>query len=572
MKKISTLLFFTFCFFTCPFSANAQNFLWGRSGGSSDPTQGPDDETVRDMAVDKNGNVYVLTIAQSTNRNVAGHPLSSFGNSDIVLASFKPDGNFRWAKVVGSSSIDDAFNLAIDNNGGVYFTGSVLNNDNPGHVDADATLAKTNQRQILVKYDTSGNFKWYRQPEDPALPDANNWVNTQTMSMDVDNVGNVYWLMWLYPGVYGGSLTVPSQGVYVLKYDAAGNFSYFKPDMDCSSYDYLGKYLTLDESNSQMYITGYKDNRGTLMMGGSTITNSMIIGCFNLNGVFQWKRENILTIGGFNGRPVIDNSGNIYLAGIAYGEFTGVPPHPADNFNGYTVTHSAGHSMPFIVKMDKAGNNIWAADAEVNAASSASAIALRNNNEVIIVGDFPGSLQWPGFGGTGINSPVNYGYDMFITRFDASNGAVLGMDRTSSSSGNNEFPTCIVADGNNNVYIGGRFDADMNVALDNLANPGGRSDWFLIKYGNMWPDNVNSFINDKDVLLYPNPAQNTINIDKVGAGTTLQLTDMTGRNLLTKQLQADHESMDVSQYPSGSYIIQLADKNGGRLTKKFVKG
>jgi phosphoribosyl-ATP pyrophosphohydrolase len=46
---------------------------------------------------------------------------------------------------------------------------------------------------------------------------------------------------------------------------------------------------------------------------------------------------------------------------------------------------------------------------------------------------------------------------------------------------------------------------------------------------------------------------------------------MAGRTLHTQTLQTSLEKLDISAYTTGSYIIQLTDKNGGRIVKKIVK-
>ncbi len=562
------MLLFAWCVLHFSFSATAQNFLWGRSGGSSDPSQGADDETVTDIATDRNGNVYILAPSLTAGRNVAGNPLPSYGYCDIVLSSFRPDGTFRWAKVIGGSDDDLPKGLQTDAKDGVYICAAVSSNSSPGHIDADATLAQNYQFFLLVKYDTAGNYQWHRQPEASTLPDGNSWNYTRSVAMDVDDAGNVYWLMSLYDGVYEGSLTVPALGLYILKYDAGGNFSYIKPDIEADMQAFPNMNMKIDDVDGRFYLSGYRSG-GTITMGGNVITNSMYIGCFNLDGTFNWKRENSRIGSGFSGRAVIDASSNIYLCGASNATLNGVPN---DNFNGYEVTHGGGSGTPFIIKMDKNGTNIWGADAVVNAASGATGIALRNN-EVVMSGVFPRLLEWPGYSGTGYNKPVNEGYDMFITRFDAGNGAVLGIDKVGSTFGYNEFSTCMASDGRGNVYIGGEFAADMNVnSLYNLTSTGGQTDWFVIKYGDMWPANVNVFVSDKDVIIYPNPAYDKVNISNAGVGTTLQLSDMAGRVLQTQLLHSNQEKIDVSAYPTGSYIIRLIDKNGGNVIRKIVKG
>src|SRR5688572_13130720 len=94
------LAIFAFCFFVFSLSAQAQSWQWGARGGSSGNTSTDDEEFVKDIAVDKNGNIYVLANAGSqTGINIAGQAKTGMGREDIVLASFRCNGTLRWIKI-----------------------------------------------------------------------------------------------------------------------------------------------------------------------------------------------------------------------------------------------------------------------------------------------------------------------------------------------------------------------------------------------------------------------------------------------------------------------------------------
>jgi hypothetical protein len=109
MKK---LIFLSFCFllFTCYFTAQAQDWRWGAKGGSSSSSgTGGSDEEADEMAVDKDGNVYILSVTEGpTNLNANGNPLNGYNNEDVMLASFDCNGNHRWSKMFGGNTGDQA--------------------------------------------------------------------------------------------------------------------------------------------------------------------------------------------------------------------------------------------------------------------------------------------------------------------------------------------------------------------------------------------------------------------------------------------------------------------------------
>jgi hypothetical protein len=568
MKRIFTLYFFCFCILHLTFPAHAQNFLWGRSGGSIENSDNSfNRESLYDIATDRNGNVYIIAPVKKFGLNIAGQPLTGYGSSDIMLASFKPDGSFRWAKLIGTGGFDYCDWLGTDDKDGVYFSGTVDKSDGVAHIDVDAVSPKNNQARILVKYDTAGKFQWYKHPEPDTL---STWGGSSiSYGMDVDNAGNVYWLMRLLPGLYGGTLNVITEGTYILKYSASGSFSYIKPDIEAISGMAfpLSIGVTIDEANNRFYLSGSRAG-ADIKIGGQPLTGSMYIGAFKIDGSLLWKKENTAGTGGFNGRAAIDNKGNIYLAGGGNSQGSS----GATVFNGYTLTQGGVHGTPLVMKMDKDGNHLWAREGNINAATGVRSIALFDNTQVMVTGDFPGLLEWPGSGVPGFNSPQNYGYDVYITRFDINNGSVLGMDRMSSSFGVYERPSCMATDGNGHVYIGGYIQADMFVnQSDTLTSTGGDQDWFVVKYGYMWPASIEENISASQVKIYPNPAKDQLIIEAAKAGSTISVFNMVGQQVYEAKTLNGNKVVDVSGLPIGNYIVQLIANDGSRINRKILK-
>ncbi len=78
---------------------------------------------------------------------------------------------------------------------------------------------------------------------------------------------------------------------------------------------------------------------------------------------------------------------------------------------------------------------------------------------------------------------------------------------------------------------------------------------------------------EDDFKIYPNPATSTITIESNKyQDLSIKITDVLGREVIerTKNEVLSIKNIDVSQLPSGMYIIQLQSKNGV-VNKKFVK-
>ena len=77
--------------------------------------------------------------------------------------------------------------------------------------------------------------------------------------------------------------------------------------------------------------------------------------------------------------------------------------------------------------------------------------------------------------------------------------------------------------------------------------------------------------------IFPNPGsgQTTIELSGLVNGQArLSILDLTGRNLHSEQMKASahfaESFVDVSVYPSGTYLIQIQTKQG-TYTQKYIK-
>lgn len=459
----------------------AQTWQWGKRGGGTGEFQNVF-ETVNGLATDKAGNVYAIGDAWYPGINVDGHNLSGSGNNNVILASWTCDGHYRWSKVIRSNASCRGIGLKSDTLGGIYVAGNMVGYQQyaPTHFDNDTTVNNTFRDMFLVKYDTGGNYQWLRLPQPDTITTATNSANI--LDIDVDPAGNNYLFCLLVPGAYAnGNYVVSQRGLYLLKYDAAGNFTGGSAlAMGYRNVALAMLHMKRDHRSGRLYFSGTIDpvyNHDTLFMGNTVIDHSTFIGCYDAQGNNIWAKQGTTTgyLCGFKGNPIVDNSGNLYVCGNMI---------DGENFNGLTFSNTAGpyNMMPVVLKLDSNGNNIWMRQGITNAASEAHNMALSSNGELVLTGDYAGSLSWSGFSKM-FNHIVNTGYDIFLTRFNQLTGAVTGMDSVASDFGANEFTSFITADRKGNVYTGGQFTSELYIAQDVLVKSGGSSDWFVAKYG-----------------------------------------------------------------------------------------
>lgn len=464
-----------------------QTWQWGKRGG------GLDNDEIIDMTTDNGGNVYilakVLTYPTLTGDTTQG-PGISYGATDMLVASYSCNGTFRWKKTIGGPTLDFPKRIGTDTLGHVYVTGSV----GPAfsfpqikvHFDNDTILPYTARKSLfIIQYDTSGQFKWLRQP----TPDTSIYTGAtiqlgESIDMLVNNDGKAEILCYLKAGLLsgGGNFVADSARPYVLTYNAAGNIaSLKKPQMSFPGNLFSNcrmvktkssKYVISGTFNEQAIANNFK-----FYMGNTEIKHTMFVGYFDKDWKYIWSRENDTTFGQLRFKPVINNAGRIHVTGISAGN--------NESFNGYKFINFIGpHTRPVIVALDTLGNNYWCKSASTRAATSGDAIAL-NNNKLYVTGSYSHVV----LDGFELSNPANAGYDVFLAAFNQQTGATLSLDSIKSTFGSNDAPTGMVADTKGNLYIAGTTENNLLVGPSQLYSNGGK-DFFIAKFGTANCSNV----------------------------------------------------------------------------------
>ena len=376
-----------------------QTWQWGKRGG------GLDNDEIIDKTTDNGGNVYilanVLTYPTLTGDTAQG-PGISYGASDMLVASYSCNGTFRWKKTIGGQRLDYPNRIGTDTLGHVFVTGSVGSvtsfNQVKVHFDNDTILPYTAKKSLfIIQYDTSGQFKWLRQP----TPDTSTYTGStfeagEAIDLLVSNDGKAEILCYLKAGLLagGGNFVADSARPYVLTYNAAGNIvSLKKPQMRFLKFTFDNK-LRLAKTKSNKYVVSGTFDAQTIAngykfyMGNKEITHTMFVGYFDKDWKYIWSRENDTTVGQLRFKPVINNAGRIHVTGISFGN--------NESFNGFKfINVIGGHTRPVIVVLDTLGNNFWCKSASTRAATSGDAIAL-TNNKLYVTGSYS-HVVWDGF-------------------------------------------------------------------------------------------------------------------------------------------------------------------------------
>jgi len=81
--------------------------------------------------------------------------------------------------------------------------------------------------------------------------------------------------------------------------------------------------------------------------------------------------------------------------------------------------------------------------------------------------------------------------------------------------------------------------------------------------------NVNE--NNLDLSVYPNPAENVLNIDAAESLSSVKVIGMDGRVVVNKEVNGNSTSVDVSGIEAGSYYYEVVSSKGIVSRSSFVK-
>jgi len=170
---------------------------------------GPGRDSVRDIAVDKNGDVFILggfgglNVAHPppTPAELAGAKLLTVGGGDMVVARFHADGTLVWAKSIGGSDGELEEGIALTPSGDVIVIGDAY-----GELEVAGTkLGKPKGQDgfVIALHGNDGATVW-------ALP---LWGHTGTHAVAVGPDGSIF-----VGGYFVGPLTIGGK-----EYPNAGN-------------------------------------------------------------------------------------------------------------------------------------------------------------------------------------------------------------------------------------------------------------------------------------------------------------------------------------------------------------
>lgn len=452
----------------------------------------------RSVAVDAMGNVYSIGIFQ---REVDFDPGPGFYPmtaqnifaTAIYISKLNPSGQFVWAKQI-PLLVDGEIFISLDKDANIYITSglkfAVDMDPGPGTVLTTPTGAED---AFLLKLDKDGNFIWVRQ-----LGGTNGNSIAQGKKLDIDPLtGDV-----IVCGAFSRTVDF-DPGPNIFNLTTIGSFEGFITKLTKNGDFIWAKQLGgFNNVYASIYINDIKcDATGNVLSTGTFVGNcdfdpgfsnnylsntgdgDVFISKLDKNGNFIWAKKVGETDPVYSSysRTIgygidADKFGNIYVSGIFEGPVLDFDP-------GVAVSNliSAGFSDEFVLKVDAAGNFIWARNIGGLQHDYNMDLCVDVNNNVYAMGFHEGIVDFDP--GPAVNNQNCY-EQTAIVKLDE-NGYFIYVAKFSGSG----YTTArqIIVDGSKNIYstgyFGGVIDFDPGVGVDVHNSQANSSDAFVIKLG-----------------------------------------------------------------------------------------
>ena len=478
-----------------------QNYSWSFGLGTDNA------ETIYSIDTDAQGDVYSCGSFQDNldfDFSNGTSILNIQGPEDIFIQKTSVDGNFIWAKSIGSVAADQARSIKVDGDGDVITVGSfgAAADFDPGSGSFNMSPFSVNWNGFAVKLNGNGDFIWAKQFGQNG--------NTYIECAEVDNLGNIY-----LGGFFENQVDLDPNGTddlhtsaensdgFIVKLDLNGNFIWSHIlESDSTMHP---ESISFDENGSIVVVGNFIGNidlnpSGTASNFTSIGSEDMFILKLSDAGVFDWA-EHFGSTGLDQANDVkVDAGGNIHISGGFGGTID------FDNSAGVFNAIPAGQRDIFVLKLNPTGGLIWLKQAGSSSFSEAEAIALDVFGNVYTTGFFKFNVDFDPSTSEAILDPTLA--DIFVWKL-TSNGSFVWVEQLGGIE--NESALAVEISSSNDLYIGGYFEDSIDFNIDAAENyhfaQNDNRNMFLTKWGNC--DNSVTQISQTACFEYTSPSGNT---------------------------------------------------------------
>jgi predicted transcriptional regulator len=470
MKK--TILSFLLSVFT--FSAFSHQFEWVKM------IRGLHIQINESMTIDKQGNLYGIGRFSYTGDfdpgpgtfNLVANGTWSAGSTDIYIVKLDKNGDFKWAKSMGSKKYDAGFNIQVDQDGNVYSIGVV--GDTTDFDPGVGVYNLVNQPNIsytyLQKLDSNGNFLWAKIIGEGGSASGTSLLLDSTQHIYIS--GSFYGSCDFDPSAASFLLTtsslLPSSAqCFIAKYDTSGAFIWARQTQSVSNGN-AGINSMAQGSDGAFYLGGaynyvvdFDPGIGVQSANTNGTQDGFILKLDSL-GQFVWFKTINSTKDLFVHHVHRSKTGGIHLA-VGYEGVADLDPGPNVFIDSTEYFLQRNVAM---IKLDEQGDTKWVKGwkGSVNYLDSVNVIHMRsittnNDGDIYFTGNFFDTIDFdPGASIYNLISTTN-SYEPYIAVLD-SNGAFKSvLEFNSSGLGGISTSTNLMLDSIGNLFAAGTIES-----------------------------------------------------------------------------------------------------------------
>lgn len=370
------------------------------------------------------GSAGLVTLVGWTDGSLPGYV--NAGSRDLVVASFDVAGNERWTKQLGTSALDVATDVTMDETGAAYVVGATA-----------GALEGTNQGSndvFVARFHSDGSVDWIRQ--------FGTSGSDSGADIAIGPGGAIYVVGTTFGSLDGAS--AGSSDIFLARFDDSGNRLWTR-QVGSAGFD-SGIGVTADANGA--FLVGQTDGALDGVNAGGA---DFVVVHYNSSGAKQWTKQFGSSGGESPGDIGTDGFGSVYVSGTTDG-----------GLDGFT---QQGSGDAFVVKYSASGARIWTMQVGTAGGDLARNVAAAGDS-IFVGGETSGAF--PGEANVGVS-------DHFVIQMSSS-GSVTWIRQFGTPVQELSGGIAQYADGRG-IFVmgrtGGMLDGNMN---------SGSTDLYLVKY------------------------------------------------------------------------------------------
>lgn len=510
---------------------------------------------------------------------------------DIYIQKYRSNGTLIWTKIVGGLGREAAPGVHVRNNelyiSGIWY-GTVDFDPGPGTIaysylaSPPYTTGSFGCSLFILKLDTAGTFQWVK-------PYATGESFEGFRSVETDASGNLFSMATVHERTGGGSTFDMNPGTatdlfvhqnktgIIVKFDSAGNYVFGKKFSGSTLHTYPAEVdfnnSTID-SNNDLIVVG-KFNGNVDFDPGPGTNNISSLGNYDILIMKLNNSGNPIWVKSFGKAGTtslseavqvqVDNNDNIFV--------TGYLRDTVDiNFDAGVQMVNAWRQVGFLMKIDPAGNFVWAKTWEQDTSLFGTHpidLTINQENNLFICGSFYGSLDLdPGVGVALVNANS---LNCYVIELDNGGNFIQGFSIGDTSLC---IANSISHDVSGSLYLSGYFDEPVDFDPTSLSLVRSPADYacYTAKYNPSFILTVGESNKTNEMNVFPNPSSDFIRITTTETNARLEIMDYNGKVLseFTRDLRQATTQVNVAGLSHGIYFVRLISTTGTTI-KRFIK-